>query len=144
MKKLINKLLGKKISRSLSFLKNREFIPFTYKSLFKPEYVYSDFFILNTKFFRNVFIAENTFSLLNTKKLPVKHILNFYGPNGDLLDTKTYISDDFITNIQLPKFNKKETYLSFTHQTIIDLESGIQLKKKSCGNLQHITQVQKA
>ena len=120
MKKFIKSILGKKVSRFFSFYMNKEYMPFTYKSLVEPESNYSDFFIYNTKFFKNVFIAENTFSLLNLKKLDVIHKLDFYSKEGNYLKTIIYKSKDFLSKIELPKFNSNEEYISFIHETKLD------------------------
>ncbi len=120
MKKFFKSILGKKLSRFVSFYMNKEYMPFKYKSLVKPESNYSDFFIYNTKFFKNVFIAENTFSLLNLKKIDVIHKLDFYSKEGNFLKTKLYKSKDFISKIELPKFNSNAEYISFIHETKLD------------------------
>ena len=116
MKKFIKSILSKKVSRFFSFYMNKEYMPFTYKSLADPESNYSDFFIYNTKFFKNVFIAENTFSLLNLNKIDVIHKLDFYSKEGNFLKTKLYKSKDFISKIELPKFNSNSEYISFIHE----------------------------
>ena len=68
MKNFIKFVIGKKLSRSLIFQKNKKYIPFKLRSLINPESLYSDFFILDTNIYKNIFIAENIFSLLNQKK----------------------------------------------------------------------------
>ena len=68
MKKLVKFIIGQKLSRFLIFQKNKKYIPFSLRSLINPERAYSDFFILDTNIYKNIFIAENIFSLLNQKK----------------------------------------------------------------------------
>ena len=72
MKNIIKRIIGKKLSRFLIFQKNKEYIPFTFKSFIDPENQYSDFFVYDTKIHKNYFIAK-CFSLLNKEKLDVEH-----------------------------------------------------------------------
>ena len=130
MKKFIKSILGKRLSRLIVFYKNKEYMPFTFKSLVNPENIYSDFFVCNTKFFKNIFIAENTFSLLNLKRTHVIHQLNFYSKKGNFLESKIYKSKDYICKIELPKFNLNEEYISFTHESKIDT-GNVKLKKNN-------------
>ena len=77
MKNIIKRIIGKKLSRFLIFQKNKEYIPFTFKSFIDPENQYSDFFVYDTKIHKNYFIAENVFSLLN-KELMTLNMFNIY------------------------------------------------------------------
>lgn len=125
--KFLNFPVIKNIYKFLSFQKNKNFIPFKLKSFLSPEKVYSDFFVYNCEFYKNVFIAENIYGLLNAKEMEVLHQFKFYSQEGNLFATKTYKSKKFISKIDLPKFNKEENYISFTHETLLTKSSKINI-----------------
>ena len=117
MKNIIKRIIGKKLSRFLIFQKNKEYIPFTFKSFIDPENQYSDFFVYDTKIHKNYFIAENVFSLLNKEKLDVEHKFNFYSKDGVFLFSKCFINNNYLSKFELPKFKNQENYISYTHQS---------------------------
>ena len=118
MKNFIKFVIGKKLSRSLIFQKNKKYIPFKLRSLINPESLYSDFFILDTNIYKNIFIAENIFSLLNQKKIEVEHKFRFYSKEGIFLSSKSYKSNNYLSKFQLPEFSNQGSYISFTHESI--------------------------
>ena len=115
MKNFIKLLIGQKLIRSLIFQKNKKYIPFTLRSLINPESLYSDFFIFDTNIYKNIFIAENIFSLLNQKKIEVEHKFKFYSMDGIFLSSKSYKSNNYLSKFQLPEFENQGNYISFTH-----------------------------
>ena len=58
MKNFIKFVIGKKLSRSLIFQKNKKYIPFKLSSLINPESLYSDFFILDTNIYKNILLQK--------------------------------------------------------------------------------------
>ena len=117
MKNFIKFLIGKKLSRTLIFQKNKKYIPFTLRSLINPEGLYSDFFIFDTNIYKNIFIAENIFSLLNQKKIEVEHKFKFYSEDGIFIASKSYKSNNYLSKFQLPEFANQGNYISFTHES---------------------------
>ncbi len=140
IKELLNKRLFGKIYRLLSFQRNKNYIPFKYKSFSMPERLYSDFFISNNKFFKNIFIAENIYGLLTSKEEEVIHKLTFYSHEGKLLGSQVCETKELISKIELPKFDVQETYISFTHDSLpskLDLIRNIDLGLQNKLSLQH-------
>lgn len=118
-KNLLNFFKSNNLYKFLSFQKNKNFIPFKFKSFINPERIYSDFFICNTKFYKTIFIAENIYGLLKSKEEEVAHKFNFYSQDGDLIGTKTFVSRNYISKIDLPKFDNEANYISFTHESFL-------------------------
>ena len=135
MKNFIKKIIGIRISRYMIYQINKLSIPFSSQSLFKPENIYSDFFICDTKIFKNIFVAENTYALLESRNIKVEHNSYFYSKEGIFIEKKKYISDQYFLNIELPSFKINEKYISFTHE--IKILNDRKNDKNLSSHLQH-------
>ena len=101
----------------LKFLRGFKYSPFSLHSRFKPNRLYSDFFVLNTKFARTFFIAENIYYLYEKKKFKVNHEFKFFDEEGKVLQKFTFTSNKLFSKILLPKIESKAKYISFTHNS---------------------------
>ena len=115
-KLMVNKtfLFFKKL---LKFIKVIKYSPFSLQSRFKPRRLYSDFFVLNTKFHRTFFIAENVYYLYEKRKLKVNHEFKFFDEEGRIIKIFRYSSNKLFSKILLPKIESKSKYISFTHNS---------------------------
>ncbi len=118
MKRKLKQIIGIKNSQIISWLFNRKFQAHRLSSLISPKELYSDFFIYNSDYFQNIFIAENIFALIKSFKVEVIHSFKFFNKYGQLINIYNHKDDNYISKINLPKIKSGEPYLSFTHQSI--------------------------
>ena len=101
----------------LKFLRELKYSPFSLQSRFKPNRLYSDFFVLNTKFTRTFFIAENIYYLYEKKKFNIDHELKFFDVEGNVIQKLNINCNKLFSKILLPKIESKAKYISFTHNS---------------------------
>ena len=101
----------------LKFLRELKYSPFSLQSRFKPNRLYSDFFVLNTKFARTFFIAENIYYLYEKKKFNIDHELKFFDVEGNVIQKLNINCNKLFSKILLPKIESKAKYISFTHNS---------------------------
>ena len=131
MKNNFKKFINKKIRLIISYFFSKPYKPYKIKSLLFPERSYSDFFIYRVDYFKNIFVAENIINLLNIKNNDSIHTFNFYDSSGKYIHKYEYKSKEYISEIELPKIESKDTYISFTHECFSDLKNKNLDKKKS-------------
>ena len=101
----------------LKFLRELKYSPFSLQSRFKPNRLYSDFFVLNKKFTRTFFIAENIYYLYEKKKFNIDHELKFFDVEGNVIQKLNINCNKLFSKILLPKIESKAKYISFTHNS---------------------------
>jgi len=115
LKLLIRKILPFSIRNFLYLIKNRKFRPFSLKSSFIPDRQYSDFFLYNSNYEENIFIAENSYALTSGEPVDVIHKFRFYSNIGEVFYNFEFESSEFMSTIKLPKLKTNSIYSSFTH-----------------------------
>lgn len=114
MKKFFKKYIRSFISlfKYISLLKYK---PYKLKDILFPDSNYSDFFIYDTECYKNIFITENFYGLLEGKKVNITHIFRFFNKSGGLINEISLKKSNLIDQIDLPKLKSASRYLSFTH-----------------------------
>lgn len=120
MKNRFKNFFNKKIRLIISYFFSKDYKPYKIKSLLFPEKSYSDFFIYRVDYFKNIFIAENMFNLLNIENNDSIHIFNFYNASGKFIDKYEFHSKEYISEIELPIISSKDIYISFTHECFFE------------------------
>ena len=111
------KLFLKKFLNLIEKTKAIKYSPFSLKEKLSSSKLYSDFFILNTKFARTIFIAENIYSLYKKKDIKVTHEFNFFQKDGKFLQKLNHETEELFSKILLPKITTQSKYISFTHNS---------------------------
>ena len=118
MKKFLKLILGLKGTIIIDHLSKRDFSPMSLYSKLFPADSYSDFFIYSPKYFLNIFKTENNISVLLRKKFKVFHKFVFYAKDGNKFKEISFQSSSYFSSFDLPRFQIKQKYISFTHQVV--------------------------
>ena len=118
IKDFLRKKIPKDTYEFLYKLKNTNFRPFSLASELFPSNQYSDFFIYSDYCEGISFIAENANALLYGDVLKVIHLFNFYDSKGKYFHSFKYETNEYHTEIKLPKLDLSDSYCSFTHNII--------------------------
>ena len=120
----IKRLLPIKSKLFLSYLKNINHNPYSFRALNIQKSSVSDFFVFDTDCHRLSFVAENVRALLLGEKVDIQHNFIFFSSEGNVLKKKTFCSNEYFTKINLEKIKNIEKYSSFIHfvESDYDLE----------------------
>ena len=123
-KNKIKSLLPIKSKLFLSYLKNINHNPYSFKALNIQKSSVSDFFVFDRDCHQLSFVAENVRALLLGKKVDVEHNFIFFSSDGSLLKKKIFCSNEYFTKINLEKIKNSDKYSSFIHfvESDYDLE----------------------
>tara|TARA_A100001035_G_C27784962_1_gene503822 strand:- start:2417 stop:3211 length:795 start_codon:yes stop_codon:yes gene_type:complete len=99
-----------------NYLKFLNYKPYKLSSILFPSSNYSDFFIYDSECFKNIFITENSYGLLEARDIDVIHSFKFYDQKGGLIKEYNKKSKKLIETIDLPSIKSNFKYLSFTHE----------------------------
>lgn len=116
IKNRIKKILGSRATIFVSHLLNKNYSPMKLRARVLPDCAYSDFFIYKPNYFKNIFKAENSLAIINKKPINVTHKFKFFTSKGLKFDEFCFKSSDYFVNIEFPRFQTNEDYLSFTHE----------------------------
>lgn len=111
----------------LEHLKNKNFKPYSLKSVLIPAQEYSDLFVMRADYARATFLAENVYALLTTSCCSVTHEFKFFNPDGLPIGKNSFHTDNYFSCFELDppraSINPENPYISFTHSTSLDQEA---------------------